>query len=98
MEADKGYYGESQFRGTGMLSSDKGDLRAKAARRALTARFRKLGLEYASLDPVIRTTMEQAAISSGSVAEQIDGFVRVAEVTERFDIAENLKREMVVKA
>jgi hypothetical protein len=81
-----------------MIKTKNSDLRAKAARRALVARFRKLGLKFTSLDPVIRKTMERAAVSSGSVTQQVDSFVQVAEITEHYDVPEPVKREMVVRA
>jgi hypothetical protein len=71
----------------------------KAIREALTAEFGKRGLDFASFDPTIQRTMEMAALASGSVQEQIEGFARIAaKIAEQDDLPHELKRELVIKA
>jgi hypothetical protein len=71
----------------------------KAIRQALTAEFAKRGLDFASFDAIIQRTMLTAAVASGSVQEQVESFARVAaKISERHDLPDDLRRELVVKA
>jgi hypothetical protein len=71
----------------------------KAVQQALTAEFGKRGLDFASFDPTIQRTMVMAALTSGSVQEQIDGFARVAaKIAQQDDLPQELKRQLVVRA
>ncbi|HKG82080.1 MAG TPA: hypothetical protein VKB16_02835, partial [Beijerinckiaceae bacterium] len=49
------------------------------------------------LDPSIRSTMVAAAFSTG-VEEQVEAFTRLARVAEQFDLPDDLRRELAVKA
>jgi len=69
----------------------------KHVREALTAAFKKRGVDLAGLDTIIQTTMVAAALSTG-VEEQVERLARVARIAEQFDLSASLKREMVVKA
>jgi hypothetical protein len=51
----------------------------KLIRKALIVEFAKRELDFASFDPNIQRTMVMAALASGSVQQQIDGFARVGE-------------------
>jgi hypothetical protein len=70
-----------------------------AIREALTAEFGKQGLDFPSFDPTIQRTMVTAALASGSVQKQVEGFTRVAaKIAEQDDLSQELKRELVVRA
>ena len=82
-----------------MIASFKRARQEKAVRQALTAEFGQQGLDFASFDPTIQWTMVMAALASGSVQEQIEGFKRVAaKIAEQDDLSHELKRELVVRA
>jgi hypothetical protein len=71
----------------------------KLIRKALIVEFAKRGLDFASFDPIIQRTMVMAALASGSVQQQIDGFARVAaKIAAQDDLPHELKRDLVVKA
>src|SRR5688500_16775621 len=70
----------------------------EVTREALTAEFQKLGLDYASFDPIIRSTMELAAISTGGVRQQVESFIRVARMVDEYDLSDGEKSYALVKA
>jgi len=69
----------------------------KHIREALTAAFKRRGVDLAELDPSIRSIMVAAAFSTG-VEEQVEAFTRLARVAEQFDLPDDLRREVAVKA
>ena len=70
----------------------------EVTREALTAEFQKLGLDYASFDPIIRSTMELAAISTGGVRQQVESFLRLARMVDEYDLSDAEKSYALVKA
>jgi hypothetical protein len=54
-----------------------------AAQDALAYQFQKLGLEFSSLHPTIRTVMERAVIATGDVGQQVERFVLVARMADQ---------------
>jgi hypothetical protein len=80
-----------------MLATFKFGSHEKHVREALTAAFKKRGVDLGELDPILQSTMVAAALSTGA-EEQVERFARVAKIAEQFDIPDDLKREMVVKA
>jgi hypothetical protein len=71
----------------------------EAVRQALAVEFTKVGLDFTSFDPTIQRTMVLAALASGSVQKQVEGFTRVtAKIAEQDDLSHELKRELVVRA
>jgi hypothetical protein len=70
----------------------------EVTREALTAEFQKLGLNYASLDPIIRSAMELAAISAGGVRQQVESFLGVARMVDEYDLSDAKKGYALVKA
>jgi hypothetical protein len=80
-----------------VLTTFRFGTREKHVREALTAAFDKRGVDLANLDPSIQSTMVAAALSTG-VEEQVERFARVATIAAQFDLAGDLKREMVVNA
>jgi hypothetical protein len=81
-----------------VFESFKRALRERTTREALAFEFQKLGLDYASFDPIIRTTMEGEAISTGDVRQQVEKFLRVARMADQYDLSEAEKKYVVVKA
>jgi hypothetical protein len=69
----------------------------KHIREALTVAFKRRGVDLAELDPSIRSTMVTAALSTG-VEEQVEAFTRLARVAEQFDLPDDLRRQVAVKA
>src|SRR3954470_23156982 len=69
----------------------------KHIREALTVAFKRRGVDLAELDPSIRSTMVAAAFSTG-VEEQVEAFTRLARVAEQFDLPDDLRRQVAVKA
>ena len=80
-----------------MLATFKFGSNEKHVREALTAAFGKRGVDLRDLDPIIQSTMVAEALSTGA-EEQVERFARVANIAEQFDIPDDLKREMVIKA
>jgi hypothetical protein len=80
-----------------VLTTFRFGTREKHVREALTAAFSKRGVDLANLDPSIQSTMVAAALSTGA-EEQVERFARVATIAAQFDLAGDLKREMVVNA
>ena len=80
-----------------MLTSFRFGSNEKHIREALTAAFKRRGVDLAELDPSIRLTMVAAAFSTG-VEEQIEAFTRLAGVAEQFDLPDDLRRELAIKA
>ncbi len=84
--------------GETVFESFNHSLREKETREALTTEFRKLGLDYASFDPIIRTTMEREAIATGNVMEQVEKFRRVARMADQYELSDAEKSYALVKA
>ena len=80
-----------------MLTTFRFGTREKHVREALTAALSQRGVDLANLDPSIQSTMVAAALSTGA-EEQVERFARVARIAAQFDLAGDLKREMVVNA
>ena len=80
-----------------MLTTFRFGSNEKHVREALTAAFKRRGVDLAELDPSIRSTMVAAAFSTG-VEEQVEAFIRLARVAEQFDLPDDLRRELAVKA
>jgi hypothetical protein len=80
-----------------MLATFKFCSNEKHVREDLTAAFSKRGVDLRDLDPIIQSTMVAEALSTGA-EEQVERFARVAQIAEQFDIPDDLKREMVIKA
>jgi hypothetical protein len=80
-----------------MLATFRFASNEKHVREALTAAFKRRGVNLAELDPSIRSTMVAAAFSTG-VEEQIEAFTRFARVAEQFDLPDDLRRQVAVKA
>ena len=80
-----------------MLTSFRFGSNEKHVREALTAAFKRRGVDLAELDPSIRSTMVAAAVSTG-VEEQVEAFTRLARVAEQFDVPDDLRRQVAVKA
>jgi hypothetical protein len=70
----------------------------EVTREGLTAEFQKLGLDYTSFDPIIRNTMELAAISTGGVRQQVESFLRLARMVDQYDLSDAEKKYALVKA
>src|SRR4051794_17185227 len=70
----------------------------EAAQEALIAEFAKLGLDYTGIHPTIRAVMERAAISTAQAKQQVESFVGVAALADRFNITEQQKQYALVKA
>ena len=81
-----------------MFQSFKRALRERATREALDFEFQKLGLDYRSFDPIIRSTMEIEAISSGDVRRQVESFLRVARMVDKYDLSDAQKKYAIMKA
>jgi transcriptional regulator NrdR family protein len=69
----------------------------KHIREALTAACKRRGVDLAEFDASIRSIMVAAAFSTG-VEEQVEAFIRLARVAEQFDLPDDLRRELAVKA
>jgi len=67
-------------------------------RATITAEFGRLGLDYATFDPIIRETIEMAAASSGNVRREVDGLIRVARMADQYDLSDDMKRHVIAKA
>ena len=80
-----------------MLTTFRFGSNEKHIREALTAAFKRRGVDLAELDPSIRSIMVAAAFSTG-VEEQVEAFIRLARVAEQFDLPDDLRRELAVKA
>ena len=80
-----------------MLTSFRFGSNEKHVREALTAAFKRRGVDLAELDPSIRSTMVAAAFSTG-VEEQVEAFTRLARVAQQFDLPDDLRRQVAVKA
>ena len=80
-----------------MLTTFRFGSNEKHIREALIAAFKRRGVDLAELDPSIRSTMVAAAFSTG-VEEQVAAFARFARVAEQFDLPDDLRRELAVKA
>ena len=80
-----------------MLTTFRLGSNEKHIREALTAAFKRRGVDLAQFDASIRSIMVAAAFSTG-VEEQVEAFIRLARVAEQFDLPDDLRREMAVKA
>jgi len=80
-----------------MLTTFRFGSNEKHIREALTVAFKRRGVDLAELDPSIRSTMVTAAFSTG-VEEQVEAFTRLARVAEQFDLPDDLRRQVAVKA
>ena len=80
-----------------MLTTFRFGSNEKHVREALTAAFKRRGVDLAELDPSIRSTMVAAAFSTG-VEEQVAAFARFARVAEQFDLPDDLRRQVAIKA
>jgi hypothetical protein len=69
-----------------------------AAQDALADQFQKLGLEFSSLHPTIRTVMAQPVISTGDVRQQVERFILVARMADQHDLSDEEKRHVLEKA
>jgi hypothetical protein len=81
-----------------MFEALKRALRERSTREALTAEFKKLDLDYAAFDPIIRSTMEREAISTGDVRQPVEKFVRVARMADQYDLSDAEKQYVLIKA
>jgi hypothetical protein len=70
----------------------------EAAREALIGQFEKLGLQFTNLHPTIRAIMERGAISTGDAAQQVESFVRLVAMADRYNLTEEQKEYALVKA
>src|SRR3954462_11166438 len=75
-----------------MLTTFRFGTNEKHIREALTAAFKRRGVDLAEFDASIRSIMVAAAFSTG-VEEQVEAFIRLARVAERFDLPDELRRE-----
>src|SRR4051794_4013969 len=80
-----------------MLTTFRFGSNEKHVREALTGAFKRRGVDLAELDPSIQSIMVAAAFSTG-VEEQVEAFTRLARVVEQFDLQDDLRRELAVKA
>ena len=80
-----------------MLTTFRFGSNEKHIREALTAAFKRRGVDLAQFDASIRSIMVAAAFSTG-VEEQVEAFIRLARVAEQFDLPDDLRRELAVKA
>ena len=80
-----------------MLTTFRFGSNEKHIREALTASFKRRGVDLAELDASIRSNMVAAAFSTG-VEEQVEAFIRLARVAEQFDLPDDLRRQLAVKA
>jgi len=80
-----------------MLTTFRFGSNEKHIREALIAALKRRGVDLAELDPSIRSIMVAAAFSTG-VEEQVEAFIRLARVAEQFDLPDDLRRELAVKA
>jgi len=80
-----------------MLTTFRFGSNEKHIREALTAAFKRRGVDLAEFDASIRSIMVAAAFSTG-VEEQVEAFIRLARVAEQFDLPDDLRRELAVKA
>jgi hypothetical protein len=69
-----------------------------SARDALAHEFQKLGLEFSSLHPTIRTVMERAVKATGDVRQQVERFILVARMADEQDLSNQEKRHVLEKA
>jgi hypothetical protein len=68
-----------------MLTTFRFGSNEKHIREALTAAFKRRGVDLAEFDASIRSIMVAAAFSTG-VEEQVEAFIRLARVAEQFDL------------
>src|SRR5829696_9818900 len=80
-----------------MLTTFRFGSNEKHIREALIAAFKRRGVDLAELDPSIRSIMVAAAFSIG-VEEQVQAFTRLARVAGQFDLPDDLRRQVTVKA
>ena len=80
-----------------MLTTFRFGSNEKHIREALIAALKRRGVDLAELDPSVRSIMVAAAFSTG-VEEQVEAFTRLARVAEQFDLPDDLRRELAVKA
>jgi hypothetical protein len=66
-----------------------------SARDALAHQFQKLGLDFSTLHPTIRTVLEQAVISTGDVRQQVERFIMVARMADQLDLSDEEKRHVL---
>ena len=71
---------------------------AEAASEALTTAFEEVGLQFSSFHPAIQAVMKRAAISSAHAKQQVERFVRVAAMADRYDLSDEQKQYALVKA
>ena len=80
-----------------MLTTFRFGSNEKHIREALTAAFKRRGVDLAEFNANIRSIMVAAAFSTGA-EEQVEAFIRLARVAEQFDLPDDLRRELAVKA
>src|SRR5215204_1479671 len=73
-----------------MLTTFRFGSNEKHIREALIAALKRRGVDLAELDPSIRSIMVAAAFSTG-VEEQVEAFIRLVRVAERFDLPDYLR-------
>jgi hypothetical protein len=71
---------------------------AEAASEALTTAFEEVGLQFSNLHPTIQAVMKRAAISSAHAKQQVERFVRVAAMADKYDLSDEQKQYALVKA
>ena len=71
---------------------------SEAAREALAAQFEGIGLNFSDLHPTIRAVMERGAISTADAKQQVDSFVRVAALADKFNLTDEERDYALVKA
>jgi hypothetical protein len=69
-----------------------------SARDALAHQFQKLGLDFSTLRPTIRTVMEQAVLSTRDVRQQVERFIMVARMADQLELSDEQKRHVLEKA
>ena len=80
-----------------MLTTFRFGSNEKHIREALAAAFKRRGVDLAELNPSIRSIMVAASFSTG-VEEQVEAFNRLARVADQFDLPDDLRRQVAVKA
>jgi hypothetical protein len=71
---------------------------SEAARGALAAEFEGIGILFSDLHPTIRAVMERGAIPTADAKQQVDSFVRVAALADKFNLTDEERDYALVKA
>ena len=64
----------------------------------MAAQFEGIGLNFSALHPTIRAVMERGAISTADAKQQVDSFVRVAALADKFNLTDEERGYALVKA